>query len=90
MGYIFHIHWRIVLGITNVNKLRFFTGILETVEYTNMFYISLQRSFYTTYAFFVCLKTHADMAEELQVKISCFIFICACMFMTLFFLFYRN
>ena len=35
---------------------------------TNIYYISLEWSFYNTYALFCCIKMNAEMAEKSQVK----------------------
>ena len=54
--------------INSVTNFRFFTNISETVLPTNMYYISLKRSFYSTSARVCCIKVHAEMNEILQVK----------------------
>ena len=50
--------------ITSVNNFLFFTYISGTMLPTNMNYISLERTFYSTSAHVCCIK----MNELLQVK----------------------
>ena len=51
-----------------VNKCQFFINISETIFPTNMYYMSLERSFYSASARFCCIEIHGEAAEKLQVK----------------------
>ena len=44
------------------------TNISETMLPTNMYYISLERSFYSASGHVCCIKIHAEIKELLQVK----------------------
>ena len=52
----------------SVNNFRFFTNISETMCPTNMYHISLERSFYSASAHVCCIKIHVEIKKLLQVN----------------------
>ena len=60
----FRIQWRLRI-MDNDNHL---TNISESMLPINMYYISLERSSYSTSAHDCCIKLHVEMTEILQVK----------------------
>ena len=57
-----------VLRIMSENNFHFFTNISESMCPTNMYHISLERSFYNASAHVCCIKIHAKIKKLLQVK----------------------
>ena len=56
-----------------------------------MYYISLERSFYSTSARFCFIKIHAEMAEKSRVNDKCFhIDLCLCIYEISFHIFSLN
>ena len=62
IGYIFCTRWRPLPWIISVNKFRFFTNILNTLQPTNVCNISLERNLLRAPTHFCCIKIHAEMA----------------------------
>ena len=54
--------------IISVNNFRFFTHILEIMQLTNTYYISLERSFHSASARLCCIKIQTEMDEKSQIK----------------------
>ena len=69
MGYILFVYnGTFVPWIMSVNNFRFFTNILKSMLAINMYYMSLERLFYSASAHVCCIKIHAEIKELLQVK----------------------
>ena len=75
--------------IISMNNFRCFTNISESRLPTNMYYISLERS-YCASACFCCIKINAEMAEKPQVKHGIFMFTGASVYDSLFHILYLN
>ena len=56
----------LVLWIMSVNNFRFFNNISESMQLTNIYNISLERSYCSASADVCCIKIHAEMTEILQ------------------------
>ena len=71
--------------ITSVNNFCFFTNISEIMLPTDMYYISLERSFYSASACVCCIKIqNAEIKALLQVKDWSFYIQCCLCFLTAF------
>ena len=68
----------------SITSYRFYTNISETMLPINMYYISLERSLYSTSACVCCIKIQADIKELLQVKDWSFYNHCCLCFLTVF------
>ena len=66
--------------ITCVENFRFLANISETMLPTNMYYISLERSLYSTSAGVSCIKIHAEIKRYYIILLSSFViyFFCIC------------
>ena len=77
--------------IISFNNFRVFTNMADTLWPTNMYYISLDRSSYSTSAHICYIKIHAEMTEIWQVKdCSCYIHWCPFFFDILFYILSLN